>query len=139
MIKIYNYLFYRLNKSTASVNKFHPEVATIIFLSALLALNVFTVLVFFNVSFEVLTRNKMYIILTVILLFNFQYFLKRYEQINSEFENYKVLKVIDYLIFLYPFISFFLLFRILEVNNTITLIALGILLLVEIYAYFDKH
>lgn len=45
-------------KSTAKVNDLYPEIPTIIFLSALLFLNIVSVLLIFNVSIKEITLNE---------------------------------------------------------------------------------
>ncbi|MFC5684311.1 hypothetical protein ACYE2N_14120 [Flavobacterium sp. MAHUQ-51] len=139
-MNILNYVFYRMYKSTARVNNLYPEVAVVIFLSAMFFLNIASILLLMDASIENIGLNGIYLIVTVILAFNLFYFLKndKYKIIIEEFESVKNKIFIDILIFVYPFLSIYLCFSLLEMSNTQIGFTLGGLLLVEIYAYFDQ-
>lgn len=138
-MNIFNYVFYKMCKSTAKVNDLSPEIATIIFLSVIMFLNVFSVLLLCNISIENIGRNKIFLLLTLILVFNFYYFLNngRYKTILHEYDTQTKNKIWDGLIFLYPFISFYVTFKLLKMNNSTIYLTLSALLLVEVYAYFN--
>ena len=126
-------------KSTAKVNDLSPEIATIIFLSVIMFLNIFSALLLFNISIEIMGRNKIYLLLTIILVFNFYYFLgkNRYKIIIDKYSKKTKNNIWDILIFLYPFISFYVSFKLIKMSNSIICFTLIALLLVEVYAYFN--
>ncbi|MNQ86236.1 hypothetical protein D3C85_1014240 [compost metagenome] len=137
-MNVFNYVFYKMYKSTAKVNNLYPEIPTIIFLSALLFLNIVSVLLIFNVSIKQISLNGIYLIITIILLFNFFYFLKndKYKEILHEFDSKKKILFLDVLIFIYPFITFFVCFKLLKMpNGTISFTLIG-LLVIEIIGLF---
>lgn len=126
-------------KSTSKVNDLFPEIATIIFLSALFFLNIATILLFFGISVENVGLNGIYLIITIILGFNLYYFLKndKYKMIIDKYDSLKNKKIVDILIFAYPFMSFFLCFKLLKMSNNQIAITLTGLLLVEVYSYYN--
>lgn len=139
-MNLFNYFFYRIYKSTSKVNDLFPEIATIIFLSALIFINIASILLLLNVSIEKFGLNGIYLIITIILGFNFFYFLKddNYKIIIDKYDLRKRYSFIDILIFLHPFISVFIFFKLLEMTNAQICFTLLVLLLVEIYAYFNE-
>ncbi|WP_456315076.1 hypothetical protein [Pseudomonas shirazensis] len=139
-MNIFNYVFYKLYKSTSKVNDLYPEIATVVFLSALLFLNIGSLLLIFNFSIEKIGINGIYLIITIILCFNLYYFLKndKYKRIVSEYDSKKSVLLLDILIFLYPFVSFFVCFKLLRMTNKQIGFTLIGLLLIEIYGYFSK-
>lgn len=135
-----NYVFYKIYKSTAKVNDLSPEIATIIFISVLLFLNIFSGLLLLDISIEKIGLNRIYLILTIVLVFNFYYFLRndRYKKIVDEYSKKPKNKLCDILIFLYPFVTFFVAFKLLKMSDSNIYFTLIGLLLVEIYAYYNK-
>jgi len=127
-------------KSTSKVNDLFPEIPTIIFLSALLFLNVGSILLVFDISIEGVGLNRIYLIVTIILFFNFYYFLKndKYRMIIEEYESKKNVPFLDVLIFIYPFASFFICFKLLKMANGQIGFTLMGLLFVEVLAYISK-
>jgi hypothetical protein len=139
-MNIFNYVFYKIYKSTSKVNDLFPEIATIIFLSALFFLNISSVILLFDVSIENIGLNGIYLIITIILGFNLYYFLKnnKFKKIVEEFDSKKNILLLDILIFIYPFISFFLCFKLLKMSSGQIGFTLIVLLLVEIYAHYNQ-
>ena len=139
-MNVFNYVFYRMYKSTSKVNDLYPEIPTIIFLSALMFLNLGSILLILDVSIENIGLNGIYLITTIILFLNLYYFLKndKYKEIILEYDSKKKLLFLDVLIFIYPFISFYVCFKLLKMtNNQIGFTLIG-LLLIEIFGYFSK-
>lgn len=139
-MNIFNYVFYKMYKSTSKVNDLFPEIPTIIFLSVLIFLNIGSVLLIFNISIEDIGLNGIYLIVSIILFFNLYYFLKndKYKMIIDEFDSKKKYFFLDVLIFIYPFISFFICFKLLKMTNGQISFTLIGLLIIEIFGYFNK-
>lgn len=139
-MNIYNYVFYKIYKSTSQVNELYPEIATIIFISVMLFLNIFSGLLVFDIAIEKIGLNRIYLLLTIVLGFNFYYFLKndKYKMIVDEYDKKSTNNFLDIIIFLYPFISFYTSFRLLKMSDNNIYFTLIGLLLVEIYAYYNK-
>ena len=139
-MNFYNYIFYKIYKSISGVNKFAPEMPTIIWLSLLIMMNVFSGIIFFKIPLEKIGLNNLYIILTFIFVFNFSYFIrkKKYIIIIENYDKEKRKFIFDYAIAIYPFFSFFLFFKSLKIDNSYIFIMLTILLVLEIYKYLNK-
>ena len=136
MLKIYDFLFYRQYKLIASVNKFSPEIAAIIYFSMLIVFNIMSVLVLFKNSMETIGLNGVYAILTSILVINYWRYNKLYKTIVAEFKKIKVNKVWSYLALFYPYISSFILFKVLDIEYLTIGITLGILIIIDVVAYY---
>ncbi|MET3028391.1 hypothetical protein ABXT06_17050 [Flavobacterium sp. UW10123] len=137
-MNVYDYIFYRMYKSTAKVNDLYPEIPTIIFLSVMIFLNLGSIMLVADDSLEDITLNGIYFIGTVIMFSNFYYFLKndKYKGIIEEFDSKKRVVLLDILIFIYPFASFFVCFKLLKMpNGPISFTLIG-LLLIEIISFF---
>ncbi len=128
-------------KSTSKVNDLYPEIATIIFLSALMFLNLGSILLILDISIENIGVNGIYLIITIILFFNLYYFLKsdKYKEIIQEYNSKKKLFFLDVLIFIYPFASFFVCFKLLKMTNRQIGFTLIGLLVIELVGFFSKE
>lgn len=135
MLKIYDYLFYRQYKSIASVNKISPKFSAIIYFSLLIFINVMSILLLFKNSIETIGLNAIYALLTLILVFNFWRYNKKYKTIIAEFDEINRHRVWNYLVFFYPYISFFILFKILEFEYSMIVTTIVILFIIDAIAY----
>ena len=138
-MNFYNYIFYSIYKPIEKVNKLSPEIPAVIFLSVLQFVNIYSVILVLNLLPNTIELNWFYIALALILLFNYFYFLRneKWEKIINYYATRKNNKILDFLVFVYPFLSFYIVFKLLEFNDTTIFIFLTILLIIELYHYFD--
>ena len=85
---------------------------------------------------ETIGLNGVYAILTSILVINYWRYNKLYKTIVAEFKKIKVNKVWSYLALFYPYISFFILFKVLDIEYLTIGITLGIMIIIDVVAYY---
>ena len=139
-MNLYNYTFYKIYKSISRVNNYSPEISATIWLSILIGMNIMSTLLYLKFKLEQISLNSIYIALTIIYIFNFLFFIKnkKYIKIIKQFDSENNKTIFNYLILFYPFISFYLMFKTLKIDNTDTFIMLSILLIIEIYFHLNK-
>lgn len=123
-------------KSISRINKFSPEITTGIWLSALIMINILSLLLLFKFSLETIGLNGVYFGIAIIMLLNFKCFIykEKYKSIIKKFDEDKRKTSFDYVIIIYPYLSFLFLFKILEIDNTTTFITIGVLVLIDVIA-----
>jgi hypothetical protein len=128
-------------KSISSVNKFSPEITTGSWLSALIMINILSILLLFKFPIETIGLNGVYLGISIIMLLNFKCFIYKgkYKSIIKKFDEEKRKTYFDYFIIIYPYLSFFFLFKILEIDNITTFITIGILILIDIIAISSSN
>ena len=136
MLKIYDFLFYRQYKLIASVNKISPKNSAIIYFSTLISFNIMSILILFKNLIETIGLNGGYILITLIMVINFWRYNKNYKTIVAEFGKMKVKRVWSYLALLHPYISFFILFKVLGIEYLTIGIALGIMIIIDVVACY---
>ena len=69
------------------------------------------------------------------------YFIKnnRYKKIIEQFDKKKGVIFLNAMILIYPYLSFFFLFKILKIDSITTFITVGILVLIDAYFYLTKN
>ncbi len=85
--------------------------------------------------------NNIYIGLTIIYVVNHLYFINknRYKKIVENFDKKENSFFLNLLILIYPYVSFFLLFKTLKIDNISTFVTIGILILIDIIALFSSN
>lgn len=136
---MYHYIYYRMYIDMCKTNRFSAENSASKFLSLCLLLNIITIYFFSENLFN--ESGYIYFIMTGLTLsfLNAIYFDdKKHKSIIWEFRNNKILKFWNYLIVLYPLLSFLLLSISLEFSLTsLTIIILGFLFLRALIYFSD--
>ncbi len=129
-------MYYKMYKSISRVNKIMPEFSTGVWLSTLIMINILSILILFKFPLETIGLNGVYLGITIIMLLNYKIFIykEKFKTIVKEFDKENIKTYFDYFIIIYPYLSFFLLFKILEIDNTTIFITVGILILIDIIA-----
>jgi len=76
MSKIYDYVFYSIYRNTSITNKSIPDWSTIIAISILLALNIFSILIYAKYDIESIGEKGFGAIPLILIGINYLYFLK---------------------------------------------------------------
>lgn len=136
--KYYDLLFYRMYKVTYRTNKSITEWSTIIWMSVLLSLNVFSLLIYFDFPIAKLKRIGFMAIPLLIIILNYLCFLykNRYLKILDEFDKSgKAYFLVDVFSFLYALFSFVVLFKLLNAKDEHIYIVVFLLCAVSLYSY----
>ena len=137
MSKIYNYVFFSIYRNTSITNKSIPDWSTIITISILLAINIFSILIYIEYDIESIGEKGFGAIPLLLIGINFLYFLKnkRYQNILNGFKNQQNKLFWDSIVLTYACASVFILFRILEIELKTTLLFTGFIALTGIIPY----
>ncbi len=140
-MNLYNYIFYRIYKTTSRINNIFPEFSTSIYLSILIFINILSIILFMEIPLDRIGLNNIYIGLTIIYVVNHLYFINknRYKKIVENFDKKENSFFLNLLILIYPYVSFFLLFKTLKIDNISTFVTIGILILIDIIALFSSN
>ena len=140
MSKIYDYVFYSIYRNTSITNKSIPDWSTIIAISILLALNVFSILIYAEYDIESIGEKGFGAIPLVLVGINYLYFLRndRYKNILNRFKNHRNKLISDSLVLTYACISVFALFYVLGIELKTTLFVTGFIALTGIIPYLLK-
>tara|TARA_R110002074_G_C12026241_1_gene617028 strand:- start:83 stop:514 length:432 start_codon:yes stop_codon:yes gene_type:complete len=140
MSKIYDYVFYSIYRNTSITNKSIPDWSTIIAISILLALNVFSILIYAEYDIESIGEQGFGAIPLILVGINYLYFLKnkRYQNILNGFKNQQNKLFWDSIVLTYACVSVFILFRILEIGLKTTLLLTGFIALTGIIPYLFR-
>ncbi len=140
-MNLYNYIFYRIYRTTSRVNNIFPEFSTSIYLSILIFINILSIILLLKIPLERIGLNAIYAGLTIIYVVNHMYFIKnnRYKKIIEQFDKKKGVIFLNVMILIYPYLSFFFLFKILKIDSITTFITVGILVLIDAYFYLTKN
>lgn len=127
MNKIYDYVFYSIYRNTSITNKSIPDWSTIIAISILLALNIFSILIYIDYDIKSIGKEGFGAIPLILVGLNYLYFLKdkRYIDILNRFENQKNKVFWDSIVLIYACVSVFILFCLLEIELKTTLFITG--------------
>jgi len=138
MRNIYDYVFYSVYKNTSIINKSIPEWSTIIAISILLALNIFSILLYIEYDIESIGEKVFGAIPLILTGVNYFYFLKnkRYLNILKKYDKTKNNLIYDILILAYACISVFILFSLLEAELKYPLILITVIILSVLITYF---
>lgn len=141
IMNIYNYIFCKMFKSINNTNKIYPEIFTCMYFSILLSVNIYTFLIFSGLKIIKLTVISVFILTLIILYFNYLHFLKRdkYKIIVNKFEETDKIWIIEKLVFLYPQITFCLLFVSLNIDFWRIILLLLAVSITEIISFFKKN
>jgi len=139
-MNFYDYYFYRMFKSTNTVNRSIPEWSSIITIALLLSLNVFSLLLYFDYSIEKIGRNGFkYIILGLIVVHYFYFlFKKRHLKIIEHYQNSKNDKNLlhDFIVLTYTCLSIFILFRQIGMEDKYTIGLCLFVIATSVFGYF---
>tara|TARA_R110002111_G_scaffold85992_1_gene134733 strand:+ start:282 stop:716 length:435 start_codon:yes stop_codon:yes gene_type:complete len=140
MSKIYDYVFYSVYKNTSITNKSIPDWSTIIAISILLAINIFSFLIYVKYDIESIGEKGFGAIPLILTGINYLYFLKnkRYQNILNRFKNQKNKLFWDSIVLTYACVSVFILFYFLEIGLETTLFVTGFIALTGIIPYLFK-
>jgi len=140
MSKIYDYVFYSIYRNTSITNKSIPDWSTTIAISILLALNVFSILIYAEYDIESIGEKGFGAIPLVLVGINYLYFLRndRYKNILNRFKNHRNKLILDSLVLTYACISVFTLFYVLGIELKTTLFVTGFIALTGIIPYLLK-
>ncbi len=140
MSKIYDYVFYSIYRNTSITNKSIPDWSTIIAISILLALNIFSILIYAEYDIESIGEKGFGAIPLLLVGINYLYFLKnkRYQNIINGFENHQNKLFWDSIVLTYVCVSVFILFYILGVELNTTLFVTGFIALTGIIPYLFR-
>ncbi|TGV00246.1 hypothetical protein [Flavivirga rizhaonensis] len=119
-MNFYDYYFYRMYKSTNITNKSIPEWSTIIAISILFAINLFSILISCEYPIESIGEEGFGAIPLIIVALNYFYFLfnKRYLKIIDKYKGSKYNSNLfhDTIIVTYACLSIFIIFRVLNAD-----------------------
>lgn len=140
MSKIYDYVFYSIYRNTSITNKSIPDWSTIIAISILLALNIFSILIYAEYDIEPIGEKGFGAIPLILVGMNYLYFLKnkRYQNILNGFENQQNKLFWDSIVLTYACVSVFILFYILGIELNTTLFVTGFIALTGIIPYLFR-
>ncbi|WP_397363245.1 hypothetical protein [Olleya sp. R77988] len=140
MSKIYDYVFYSIYRNTSITNKSIPDWSTIIAISILLAINIFSILIYIEYDIESIGEKGFGVIPLILVGINFLYFLKnkRYQNILNGFKNQQNKLFWDSIVLTYACASVFILFQILEIGLKTTLLMTGFIALTGIIPYLFR-
>ena len=140
-MNLYNYIFYRIYKTISRINNVFPEFSTSIYLSILIFINILSIILFIEIPLDKIGLNNIYFGLTIIYVVNHLYFIKknRYIKIVENFDKKENSLFLNILILIYPYLSFFLLFKTLKIDNTSTFVTVGVLILIDVIALFSSN
>lgn len=140
-MNIYNYIFCKIFKSIHNTNKIYPEIFTCMYFSILLSINIYTFLIFLGFKITKLTVISVFILTLIILYFNYLHFLKRdkYKIIVDKFEETDKIWIIEKLVFLYPQVTFCLLFISLNIDFWRIILLLLAVSITEIISFLKKN
>ncbi|GAA3592555.1 hypothetical protein Q4Q39_05670 [Flavivirga amylovorans] len=140
MSKIYDYVFYSIYRNTSITNKSIPDWSTTIAISILLALNVFSILIYAEYDIESIGEKGFGAIPLVLVGINYLYFLRndRYKNILNRFKNHRNKLISDSLVLTYACISVFILFYALRIELKTTLFVTGFIALTGIIPYLFR-
>lgn len=137
-MNIYNYTYYRIYRSISRINNLFPAFSTSVYLSILIFINLTSILLLLKIPLDKIGLNALYLGLTGVYVLNYIYIIKknRYKEILEKFDKEENNIFLNLIIYIYPFLSFFIFFKTLEIDNTTTFITVGILVLIDIIARF---
>lgn len=141
-MRLYDYLFYRIYKSINVTNKSIPEWSTIITISILLAINLFSILLYYQYPIESIGEKGFGLIPLLTVAINYIYFIfnKRYLKIIDNYNNSKFNDNLfhDIIIVTYACLSIFILFKLLEVKKVYTVGVIIFIIATSLYSYIKK-
>ena len=110
-------------------------------MSILIFINILSIILFIEIPLDKIGLNNIYFGLTIIYVVNHLYFIKknRYIKIVENFDKKENSLFLKILILIYPYLSFFLLFKTLKIDNTSTFVTVGVLILIDIIALFSSN
>lgn len=124
-------------EETYRTNKSIPEWSSMIIFSLIILLNIISITILLNIS--LLSNGKIVVLtlLTIILILNYFYFLKnnRYKEILKYYRNKEFPTFYHYLVILYELISFFICVKLIGLNIYESLILIGIIITVKVFAF----
>ncbi|MBJ6369802.1 hypothetical protein [Snuella sedimenti] len=137
MNKIYDYVFYSIYRNTSITNKSIPDWSTIIVISIILALNIFSILIYAEYDIESIGEEGFGAIPLVLVGINYLYFLRnnRYKNILNRFKNNQNKLLSDSIVLTYACVSVFTLFYVLRIELKTTLFVTGFIALTGIIPY----
>ena len=140
MNKIYDYVFFSIYRNTSITNKSIPDWSTIIVISILLALNIFSILIYAEYDIESIGEKGFGAIPLILVGINYLYFLKndRYKNILNGFKNHRNKLLSDSIVLTYACVSVLTLFYVLRIELKTTLFVTGFIALTGIIPYLLK-
>jgi hypothetical protein len=144
VMNVYDYIFCKMYKSIYKTNKIYPEIFTCMYLSTLLSVNIYTLLLFLMFPITKVTVITICGVSIFILSINYLHFLKRdkYKVILNKCEELDKAWIAEKLAFLYPQITFCLLFVSLNVDFwriVLLLLLLFAISITEIISFFKGN
>lgn len=139
-MKLYDYYFFRMFKSTNTTNKSIPEWSSIITMSILWAINIFSVLVYFDFPIKETNKNVFGACFLTIIALHYLYFLSknRYLKIIKRFTKSKYNKNLfhDILIVFYACASIFIFFKLLGIEMKYSIGLSLFVICTSVFGYF---
>jgi len=135
----FDLLFYRAFKISSRTNKTITEWSTIIWISILFSLNVFSIIIYSDFPIMNLKREGFMAIPVVFIILNYFYFLHRdrYLEINKKFDQAKKKYFLfDTFFFLYSLFSFVILFKLLNAKDEYIFFIVILMCVMSLYSYF---
>ncbi|MNK85141.1 hypothetical protein D3C87_1050130 [compost metagenome] len=137
MIKAYHYLYFRTYEIISETNKTSAESSTARFLSILFFINILTLYSLFSKSFNDITFYSFNAFGIVASILNLKYFDDvKHKFILYEFKDLKINRIYRILVDGYPYLSFILLFRSLDIGFYAIYYFIGIVILIKAVSYF---
>ncbi len=139
-MNFFDYYFYRMFKSTNTVNKSIPEWSSMITIALLLSLNIFSLLFYFDYPIEKIGRNGFKYIILVLIVISYFYFLfkKRHLKIIEHYQNSKNDRNLlhDLIVLTYACLSIFILFRQIGMEDKYTVGLCLFVIATSVFGYF---
>ena len=137
MSKVYDYVFYSIYRNTSVINKSIPEWSTIIAISILIALNIFSILIYTEYDIKSIGEEGFGAIPLLLVGINYLYFLRndRYKNILNGFKTHRNKLLSDSIVLTYACVSVFTLFYALRIELKTTLFVTGFIALTGIIPY----
>jgi len=142
MLHFYDYIFYRIYKSTNIINKSIPEWSTIITIATIVSINIFSLIIYFDFPIESIGRNGFGLMPLIIIAIHYFIFLsnKRHRKIISHFNKSKNRNNLfhDILILSYCSVSIYILFNLLGMELKSSMIVISTLAATSTIVYLYK-
>ena len=140
MIKIPDYIFYRLYKNSSVTNKSIPEWSSIFIISIALSFNVISVLIFFGFDIELIGKKGFQLIPIIFIGINYFVFLykKRYLNIINQFDQIENKLIYDILVLLYISGSILIFFYLAEMGIKYWIYIIALILIISQVPNFIK-
>lgn len=141
VMNVYDYIFCEMYKYINKTNKIYPEIFTCIYLSTLLSVNIYTLLLLLTFPITKATVITMCGVSIFILSINYFHFLKRdkYKLIINKCVELDKACIANKIAFLYPQITFCLLFVFLNVDFWRIVLLILALSITEIISFFKGN